>query len=191
MKEITVLASGRGTNLAAIIESGIKVSHVITDNPDAGALNIATDAGIFWSIIQKGTQSRESWGEILISVIGSPDLIVCAGFMRILPANVCKEYEDKIINLHPSLLPAYKGSTRAIQQAYADGSTEYGASIHYVTEVVDDGEVIAQEGFQVEPDHNYTLEEIEARVHELEHRLLPETINDILYEYTTRSSGFY
>jgi len=177
VKEITVLASGRGTNLAAIVYSGIPVAHLVTDNPEAGALKIAYDHDIYWSIVQKDS-SREAWGARLVEVIGDPDLIVCAGFMRILPSNVCEEYQGKIINLHPSLLPAYKGTTRAIQEAYEDGSTEYGVTIHHVTETVDDGEIIAQEAFTVEPD--CTLDEIESMVHSLEHRLLPSTIKHLL-----------
>ena len=98
--------------------------------------------------------------------------------MKILPHNVCEEYRGKIINLHPSLLPAYKGSVRAIEDAYNDGSTVYGATVHYVTENVDDGEIIAQESITV--DSECTLEHVEELVHRVEHSLLPKTIREIL-----------
>ena len=178
MKDITVLASGRGSNFSAIIGSGIYVSHVVTDNPDAGVLDKAQDSRTYWTIVERKEQTREAWGEELISRLGTPDLIVCAGFMRILPSNVCEEYKDKIINLHPSLLPAYKGSMRAIEDAYNDGSTVYGATVHYVTETVDDGEIIAQESITVDKD--CTLEHVEKLVHRVEHSLLPRTIKEIL-----------
>jgi phosphoribosylglycinamide formyltransferase 1 len=176
--DITVLASGHGTNYSAIIQNGIPVSHVVTNNPDAGIIAKAHNDGTYWSIIEQGNDSRDQWGSYLISIIGNPDLIVCAGFMKILPHNVCEEYRGKIINLHPSLLPAYKGSVRAIEDAYNDGSTVYGATVHYVTENVDDGEIIAQESITV--DSECTLEHVEELVHRVEHSLLPKTIREIL-----------
>ena len=177
MREITVFASGRGTNFANIVHSGIPVSHLITDNPDAGAIEFAQEFGTYWTLVPFYTP-REEWGEELIHYTGQPDLIVLAGFMRILPRNFITEYQGRIINVHPSLLPAFKGSTDAITDAYEAGCFTFGATVHKVIERVDAGQILAQ--YAVNVDNQTSLEEIRELVHGIEYRILPETIKNIL-----------
>jgi phosphoribosylglycinamide formyltransferase 1 len=175
--DVTVLASGAGTNFQNLVFSGVPVTHLITDNPDAGVLSLAQDFGVYWTVLPF-KQPRQEWGEDLISIMGMPDLIVCAGFMRILPATVVKTYRGRIINVHPSLLPAFKGSTNAITEGYKLGCRTFGATVHRVTEDVDGGSILAQHGFNV--DALTPLHEIKEKVHAIEHVILPETTKRIL-----------
>ena len=175
--EVTVLASGAGTNFQHLMFAGVPVTHLISDNPDAGALRLADDFGVYWSLAQY-QPPREEWGRTLISIIGMPDLIVCAGFMRILPATVVETYRGRIINVHPSLLPAFKGSTDAITEAYELGCRTFGATVHRVTEDVDGGSILAQHGFNV--DSLTSLNEIKEKVHAIEHEILPQTTKRLL-----------
>lgn len=177
MKEVTVLASGTGSNFQNLLFAGVPVTHLVSDNPNAGALNLATEYGVYWSIAQF-RQPREEWGEDLIRIIGMPDLIICAGFMRILPATVVEAYGDRIINVHPSLLPAFKGSIDAITEAYELGCRTYGATVHKVTTDVDGGTILAQHGVNV--DDLTPLSEIKEIVHAIEYEILPNTAKRIL-----------
>ena len=178
-KQITVLASGDGSNFQALVDAGLPVTHVVCDKTDAHIIERADQRGIFWSLIQKRSeQTLEEWGDDIIDIVGSPDLLVCAGFMRILPKNVCDVYHNKIINIHPSLLPAYKGSTTALHDAYLHGDLTYGITIHHVTEEVDAGPIIAQESFTVE--YGTLFSQIQKQAKELEHKLIVEVVKDLI-----------
>ena len=178
-KQITVLASGDGSNFQALIDAGLPVSHVVCDKTDAHIIERADQNGIFWSLIQKSPdKTLEEWGDDIIDIVGDPDLIVCAGFMRILPKNVCDVYTNKIINIHPSLLPAYKGSINALHDAYQHGDLTYGITVHHVTEEVDAGPIIAQESFTVE--YGTLFSKIQKQAKELEHKLIVEVVKDLI-----------
>jgi phosphoribosylglycinamide formyltransferase-1 len=176
---IVVLISGSGTNLQAIIDAS-KVADfpgsivgVISNKSDAYGLiraeneNIATLA-----LSHKDFDSRESYDQALITKIDqlSPDVIVLAGFMRILSPVFVQYYQGKLLNIHPSLLPKYQG-LNTHQRAIDAGDKEHGVSVHFVTEELDGGPVILQAKVPVfEGDSS---DDLAARVHEQEHRIYP------------------
>ena len=182
LARITVLISGRGSNMAAVIDACIggriegAVTHVISNRPDAAGLDIARSHGIATSVADHRTfASRELFDAALAGAIdqGEPDVIVLAGFMRILGADFVRRYEGRMLNIHPSLLPAYPG-TDTHRRALADGATRHGCTVHFVTPAVDGGPIIAQAEVPVMPDDDAAS--LAARVLEKEHRLLPEVV---------------
>ncbi len=165
---IVVLASGEGSNFSAIVDSGIKVNRLITNNPNANVINRARDSQIFYGV------SRHS--ELDTAIPEDVDLVVLAGYDRVLSASTCEKFHRRIINIHPSLLPAFAGTLHAIEESYNYGVKVMGVTIHYVTAEVDAGEIIEQAAIPVEG----SLEEMEEKIHKLEHKLLPKTIKKIL-----------
>lgn len=149
---LAVLASGRGSNLQAILDAiaggalDARVVGVFSDRAKAGALQKARDAGVPAQAIRASDYgSRDAFDESLFMRIGQvqPDLIVCAGYMRLLGAAHVEHWHGRMINIHPSLLPLFKG-LRTHEQALAAGVREHGASVHFVTCELDGGPVIAQ-----------------------------------------------
>ncbi len=188
MKKIVVLISGSGSNLEAIIESCAakkingRVIQVISNNPDAYGLTRASEFNIPSTIIDhKKFSSRidfeNSLEEFLDTLI--PDLIVLAGFMRILGTKITSKFSNKMINLHPSLLPMYPG-LNTHEKVLENKDPHHGISIHYVSSELDAGPLIAQ-GF-IDIGRDETLEDIIKRIHKIEHLLLPEIINEICNE---------
>jgi phosphoribosylglycinamide formyltransferase-1 len=179
---VAVLASGRGSNLAALLaarargELDIELAAVASDRPAAPALAIAREAGLdALAFDPKGFQDRLAFDRALFGAVGrvQPDLIVCAGYMRLVSAAVVAEWSGRMINLHPSLLPAYPG-LRTHARALADGVVEHGASVHFVTADLDAGPVIAQVRIPIEPGD--TPERLAARLLPHEHRLLVASV---------------
>ena len=179
---IAVLVSGRGSNLQAILDAITEgtldaiVVGVFSDKPDAPALQRARDAGIHArSIAPKMFSSRVEFDRCLFSEVTArePDLIVCAGYMRLISAAAVEGVRGQLINIHPSLLPAFKG-LHTHQQALDAGTKQHGASVHYVTPDLDGGPVIAQAVVSVLP--NDTVTTLAARVLEREHPLLIESL---------------
>ena len=188
MKKIVVLISGSGSNLEAIIESCAakkingRVIHVISNNPDAYGLTRATKFNIPSIIIDhKKFSSRIDFENSLEDCLDtlSPDLIVLAGFMRILGTKITSKFSNKMINLHPSLLPMYPG-LHTHEKVLENKDTHHGISIHYVSSELDAGPLIAQGFIDISKDE--TLENIIQRIHKIEHLLLPEIINEICNE---------
>lgn len=179
MKSIVVLISGSGSNLQAIIDacsSGFipgKVSAVIANKANAYGLVRASDAGITTQVLSHKTYaSRDRYDEALIDAIDQhqPDLVVLAGFMRILTPAFVQHYAGRLLNIHPSLLPKYQG-LNTHQRAIDAGDTEHGCSVHFVTEQLDGGPVVLQAKVPLfSEDDVATLSE---RVHEQEHRIYP------------------
>ncbi len=176
---IVVLISGSGTNLQAIIDAcktdGFpgKVVGVISNIPKAYGLTRAQDANIETSTLShKDFDSREAYDQSLITVIDQykPDVIVLAGFMRILTPAFVQHFQGKLLNIHPSLLPKYQG-LNTHQRAIDAGDTEHGVSVHYVTEELDGGPVILQA--KVPIFDGDTAEDLASRIHEQEHRIYP------------------
>ena len=179
---IAVLASGRGSNLQAIIDaiaSGrlrAELAGVFSDRPRAVALERARNIGVpAVATLARDFESREAHDAQLFGEIEAvgPDLIVCAGYMRLLSAREVGARMGRIINIHPSLLPAFKG-LHTHQQALDARATEHGASVHYVTPELDGGPVIAQVRVPVESDDD--AERLARRVLEREHPLLLATL---------------
>lgn len=176
---IVVLISGGGTNLQAIIDAckteGYpgEVVGVISNIPTAYGLTRAKEANIETSILShKDFDSREAYDKSLITVIDqyNADVIVLAGFMRILTPAFVQYFQGKLLNIHPSLLPKYQG-LNTHQRAIDAGDSEHGVSVHYVTEELDGGPVILQA--KVPIFDGDTAEDLASRVHEQEHRIYP------------------
>jgi phosphoribosylglycinamide formyltransferase-1 len=176
---IVVLISGGGTNLQAIIDACKAVDYpgnivgVISNKADAYGLTRAENAGIAHCILShKDFDSREIYDQALIKQIDlyQADVVVLAGFMRILTPEFVQHYQGKLINIHPSLLPKYQG-LHTHQRAIDAGDKEHGVSVHYVTEELDGGPVILQAKVPIfEGD---TADDLALRVHEQEHRIYP------------------
>jgi phosphoribosylglycinamide formyltransferase-1 len=181
---IVVLASGSGTNLQAILDKlhgrdGIEVVAVGSDKPGAGALERGRDAGVETAVFSGGDYpDRVARDEALGEWIESrrPDLIVLAGYMQLLSAPFVRRFRNRIVNVHPALLPSFPGLD-AIGQALAAGAEVTGVSVHFVDEGVDTGPVIAQREVPCPPGVART--ELEAAVHAVEHELYPEAIRMI------------
>jgi phosphoribosylglycinamide formyltransferase-1 len=182
LARITVLISGRGSNLAALIDAANEgriagaITHVISNRPDAAGLRYAEREGIATTVVDHQTfTTRDAFDDALAAAIdqGEPDLIVLAGFMRILGAPFVERYAGRMINIHPSLLPAYPG-TRTHARALADRTTRHGCTVHFVTSDVDGGPIVAQAEVPVHPDDDEAA--LAARVLEQEHRLLPDVV---------------
>lgn len=182
LARITVLISGRGSNLAALIDAANAaefdgaITHVISNRPGAAGLAHAERNGIATTIVDhRAFASRDAFDAALSDAIDAsePDLVVLAGFMRILGADFVRRYAGCMLNIHPSLLPAYPG-TDTHGRALADRATRHGCSVHFVTPDVDGGPIIAQAEVPVLPGDDAAS--LAARVLEAEHRLLPQVV---------------
>lgn len=182
---IGVLGSGKGSNLDAIFRAihdrGIpaEVKVVLSDVRDAGILNIGRSHGARTKYVYPGESRARLDPDSERNCVNAlhedgVELVVLAGFMRIVGPVLLAAYPRRIINIHPSLLPKYPG-LRAWEQALAAGETVTGCTVHYVDEGVDTGEIIAQAEADVMPDD--TAETLHARIHEAEHLLYPEVID--------------
>lgn len=178
-KRIVVLISGSGTNLQAIIDACIdqdypgSVVGVVSNKADAYGLIRANDAEIPTSTLShKDFSTREAYDIELIKKIDAftPDVVVLAGFMRILTPNFVQHFQGKLVNIHPSLLPKYQG-LHTHQRAIDAGDKEHGVSVHFVTEELDGGPVILQAKVPVFDEDS--SDDLAARVHEQEHRIYP------------------
>tara|TARA_B110000116_G_scaffold263624_1_gene270350 strand:+ start:92 stop:733 length:642 start_codon:yes stop_codon:yes gene_type:complete len=176
---IVVLISGGGTNLQAIIDAcsdsnyPAKVVGVVSNKADAYGLTRAENADIDTvALSHKDFDSREDYDQALIKKIDcfNADLIVLAGFMRILTPSFVQHYQGKLLNIHPSLLPKYQG-LNTHQRAIDAGDDVHGVSVHFVTEELDGGPVILQAKVPVFEGDN--CDDLAARVHEQEHRIYP------------------
>ena len=177
---VAVAISGRGSNLESLIRAldpgdAAEVVLVISDRSDAGGLNVARDHGIAAGVLAD-PGDPERWLQLLER--HAADLIVLAGYLRLVPAQVIAAYRGRIINIHPALLPAFGGKgmygKRVHRAVLASGAKETGATIHLVDEVYDRGAVLAQARVPVL--HDDTPETLAARVLEVEHRLLPAAV---------------
>ena len=183
--KIVILFSGEGSNLLNIIETlhgkELQVVAAITNRPKAGGIPKAKARQVPVEVIDHTHfESREDFDAELLETIEryAPDLVVMAGFMRILTPIVTDNI--KAINVHPSLLPLFKGGN-AIEKSFLSSETNGGISVHWVSSELDGGEVIAQDSF--DKAEGETLESFTQKIQKLEHQLLPETIVDILKKY--------
>jgi phosphoribosylglycinamide formyltransferase-1 len=182
MKNIVILISGRGSNMEALIrardagELPVNIAAVISNRPDAGGLATAEDAGIpTWVVNHKGFPDRESFDAALAECIDgfAPDLVVLAGFMRILTEEFVRHYEGRLLNIHPSLLPAFPG-LHTHQKAIDEGVRIHGCTVHFVTPALDHGPVVLQAAVPVlDGDDEDALA---ARVLAQEHRIYPQAV---------------
>lgn len=173
---IGVLVSGEGTNLQALIDEGLEVVGVASNNPEARALERARAAGIDAAVFDLGDfatrEERDRAMGLWLSESGA-EIAVLAGYMHILTRPFLEIFPDRIINVHPSLLPAFPGLD-AIREALEAGVTETGVTVHLVDEGVDSGPVILQAGLPVFDGD--TVDSLRKRIQEVEHRLLPHGV---------------
>jgi phosphoribosylglycinamide formyltransferase-1 len=178
---VAVMVSGEGTNLQALLDAvhrreGVEIVAVASNRPDARALDRARAARVQTGVFMQTGQTRPERDATIGDWFDSKgvDLIVLAGFMEILSAEFVRRFRGRIINVHPSLLPAFPG-IGAIQHALDYGVRVLGVTVHFVDEDVDSGPIILQEAFPLEG-YSRDIAAVEERVHEVEHRLLPEAV---------------
>lgn len=173
--KLVILISGRGSNLQAILDAGLpaEVAAVLSNREDAKGLQLARDRGIpAYGLAHTGFASRAEFDQAMMQLIDrhAPDLVVLAGYMRILTDEFVQHYAGRLMNIHPSLLPSYPGlNTHA--RALADGVKIHGCTVHLVTPALDHGPVIVQAAVAVRGDDS--AETLGARVLAAEHRIYP------------------
>lgn len=182
MKNIVILISGRGSNMQAIVRAAkteswpCRIAAVVSNRADAEGLAFAASQGIPTAVVPSKTfESRDAFDEALRTEIDrySPDLVVLAGFMRILTPAFVEHYQGRMLNIHPSLLPSFPGLATH-RQALAAGVKIHGATVHFVTAELDHGPIVAQAAVPVLPgDTEHSLSE---RVLHEEHRIYPESV---------------
>lgn len=179
---LAIFASGNGTNAQTIIEffkgnENVSVSLLVSNNPKAGVIQRADKLSVPSEIISS-TQAKDA--DFLIGLLKAReiDYVILAGYLKLIPAEFCKAFDKKIINIHPALLPKYGGKGmygmnvhRAVIQ---NKEKESGITIHLVNENYDDGEILLQKPLKVEP--NWSPEDLASAIHGLEHKYFPKTI---------------
>jgi len=173
---IGVLVSGSGTNLQALIDDGLPISAVAANRKDAYALVRARDAGIPTATFSLDCHESRAERDLVMATWleeHGVELVVLAGYMQLLTKAFLIRFPDRIVNVHPSLLPAFPGA-HAIRDAIAAGADPTGVTVHYVDDGLDTGPVLAQEPVPLEP--RATLEQ---RIHAVEHRLLPRVVREL------------
>jgi phosphoribosylglycinamide formyltransferase-1 len=186
---VGVLVSGSGTNLQALIDAGLQIAAVASNVPGVRALERADAAGIPRAVFELDAYgSREDRDLAMADWLErcGVGLVVCAGYMHLLTPTFLARFPERVINVHPSLLPAFPG-THAVEDALAAGVTETGITVHQVDDGVDTGPVLAQEPVRIEPDD--TQESLLERIHEVEHRLLPRVDRALLEQAHTLEHG--
>jgi len=182
MKNIAVFASGRGSNFSAIVRAGKKgifkanLALLVCDNPGAPVISKAKRAGVKVVLVKREDfSSKSDFENKIIQHLeeNKIDLIVMAGFMRMLGPELVNRYKFRIINIHPALLPSFKGS-HGIKDAFDYGAKVTGVTVHFVDEKMDHGPIILQK--EVEIGEDDTVESLEANIHKTEHRLYPQAI---------------
>ncbi len=181
---LVVLISGGGSNLRALLEAAsetgfpARVVAVGADNDAEGLAHAEAWSIPSFTVVPSAFESRAAWGEELLEQIlrWSPDLVVCAGFMRILPPNVVRALSPRLINTHPALLPAFPGA-HAVRDALAAGVDTTGVTVHVIDEGVDTGPVIVQRTVPVHPGD--TEHELHERIKTVERELLVAAVRDI------------
>lgn len=175
MKTIVILISGRGSNMEAIVRAGLpaRIATVISNRPDAPGLKFAAQAGVRAQVVDdRAFPSREAFEGALAAAIDehSPDVVALAGFMRVLGGDFVRRYAGRMINIHPSLLPAFPG-LHTHRRALQEGVKLHGCTVHFVTPQVDHGPIIAQAAVPVRAGDTETT--LAARVLKQEHRVYP------------------
>ena len=187
MISVVVLISGSGSNLLSLLKKSenplypAKIVAVGSDKNAPGLEHAELYEVDTFVVSPERFPSKELWAETLLANVQhhQPDLVVLAGFMKVLPANFVAALKGKLINIHPSLLPEFKGA-HAVRDALQAGATKTGVTIHYVDEGVDTGEIIVQSEVSIEP--NDTEAVLHERIKKIEHDLLASTIEQIAYK---------
>lgn len=186
IRNIAVFASGNGSNFEAIVRAckenkieGATVSLLVCDRYDAYALERAKKLDIKPFVFDpKSYSSKKEYEQKILDVLRANDIhIIClAGYMRIVGDTLLEAFPNRILNIHPSLLPSFKGAI-AIIEAFEFGVKVFGVTVHLIDNTIDGGTIIAQRAFEY---HGDSIEEVEHRIHEIEYQLYPEAINTLL-----------
>ncbi len=186
---LVILISGRGSNMQALVEAGLPVSAVISNRAGAAGLEFARSRKIATAVVEHGKfPSREAFDEALAKEVDrhQPRLVALAGFMRVLTPRFVNHYERRLLNIHPSLLPAFTGlDTHA--RAVAAGVKLHGCTVHFVTAELDNGPIIVQAAVRVRP--NDTAEALAARVLKQEHVIYPRAARWFLEDKLVIQNG--
>ena len=173
---IGVLVSGEGTNLQALLDADLPVAAVASNRPAARALERAGEAGVATEVFELGAfADREQRDTTMANWLEEQGvrLVVCAGYMHLLTPAFLERFPGRIVNVHPSLLPAFPGA-HAVEAALAAGVETTGVTVHLVDEGLDSGPIVRQQPVPVEP-----RETLLERLHSVEHRLLPEVVREL------------
>ncbi|HRQ56146.1 MAG TPA: phosphoribosylglycinamide formyltransferase [Azoarcus taiwanensis] len=179
MKSVVLLISGRGSNMEAIVRAeipGVRIAAVISNRADAAGLDFAASRGIATAVLDhKAFPGREAFDAALAELIDgyAPDLVVLAGFMRVLSDGFVRHYEGRLLNIHPSLLPSFPG-LHTHRRALESGVRIHGATVHFVTPSLDAGPVVIQAAVPVLDDDDEST--LAARVLAEEHRIYPQAV---------------
>lgn len=184
MRRVVILISGRGSNMKALLEARLPavIAAVISNMPDARGLEIARAHGVHTEVVEhRQFADRRSFDKALAEAVAryEPDLVVLAGFMRVLTQEFLGRFPGRMLNIHPSLLPAFPG-THTHRRALQEGVKIHGCTVHFVTPALDGGPIVVQAAVPVLPDD--TEESLAARVLEQEHRVLPQAVRWFLEE---------
>lgn len=180
---IAVLVSGSGSNLQAILDASQRPDYpaevviVISDRPGVLALERARSAAVRAEVIAwSDHRERGVFTKAVCeaAVAHGAEALVLAGFLRILGAEAVERFPDRIVNIHPSLLPAFPGTIHAVEEALERGVKVTGVTVHFVSEAVDEGPIIAQEAVGIQPDDD--VSSLHARLQQVEHRIYPEVV---------------
>jgi len=186
MKKIALFASGNGSNFQAIVnkinegELPAEIAALVTDKPDCFAVVRAQNLNIpIFAFTPKRYNCKEEYEKEIVGFLSDKDisLIVLAGYMRLVGSTLLTAYPNRIVNIHPALLPAFPGKN-AIENAYNYGVKLFGVTVHYVDAGIDTGKIIAQECFHAK--NTETLKDIEKKIHAIEHNLYSKVIKEIL-----------
>jgi phosphoribosylglycinamide formyltransferase-1 len=186
IKRIAILISGRGSNMVALADAvsdgaipNAEVAIVISDKPDAAGLEKAHARGIETLVIERAGRTREQHDRDIVSALQTRkiDLVCLAGYMRVLSAEFINAYRGRILNIHPSLLPAFRG-LNAQQQALEQGAKMSGCTVHFVDETLDGGPIVVQREVRVLDDD--TVDSLSARILIEEHKLYAEAVAMVL-----------
>ena len=189
---MAVLISGNGSNLQALLDAAAapdypaRIVLVISNNEEAFGLKRAEDAGVPTAMIDhRHYANRESFDRMVDAALRTHEieLVALAGFMRILSAWFVQQWQGRLINIHPSLLPKFKG-LNTHQRVLDAGERQHGATVHWVTPELDAGEIIAQSALDILPGENAAA--LQQRVHALEHQLYPEAVRKVAQLLNTR-----
>ena len=178
-RRVGVLVSGAGSNLQALLDSGVDVAAVASNTAGVGALARADLAGLPNAVFPlEDYADRDARDLAMAEWLGSQgvELVVCAGYMQLLRPGFLDRFPDAVVNVHPALLPAFPGA-HAVDEALAAGVDETGATVHLVDAGVDTGRVLRQERVPIVVGD--TRESLHARIREVEHRLLPEVVKEL------------
>lgn len=190
---LAVMASGNGTNFAALLayikqaKLPVEIVRLVVDHDDVKVIDLAKEAQVpVFTIIYKDYPNRETAEKQILQQLADDEIdgILLAGYMRILTPQFVKAYPQKIINIHPALLPSFPGR-HGIDDAYNYGVKVTGVTIHFVNDGVDSGKIIAQEPVRIEDDDS--LDSLEAKIHAVEHKLYPKTLQKLIKEGVFKS----